>query len=1084
MTILYRYTKKSFFLLFILFLIVLPGNPIYGQCGSCDGQIFIPNHDFQDFDSNCITSNNSAFYFECVDEWNVNSGASSPDLYGPNFNFTAYQLVQNYVTNEGAALVAGVNFPDGIVNTSFVFPSAPNVIFQMSMDVAVVNYDWTDGTIHFVDFEDGALEIQFDESNSWSFPLDDSYWITDGFKTICIENIEPSGLDSESSLNINAVGPFGVYFIDNIALNCEIKNANLNIGEEKISSLVYDFELIEDDPSIYTTNVSSIQWDFGDPSSSSNSSSALNPQHTYTSPGAYTVTALIKDESGCCTTLSKQIIVTDGCGTVALTGTHQVADLVSALGLSGTNDLSSALAIVEIDGILEIDENVVFGEHLNFLLSPGSNIIVHSNMEMNKKGGYIGPCADKFDGIIANTGATLSIENVRIWGAEAAIKLQENSVLHATNSVIQHSRFGIYVNGQGQILTFEGNRVENCNLGLYADHTMILNIASPSTNYFNDCYHGISYSGTGGTIEHCHFNNCEFGIVLGQSPIESTINYNTIYASEVGISMSEHFRNVRIEANNIGKGGKTPRIGISIGNSGVVINDNVAIHATWRAVSAHNPMHFTFWHNSDIYVLDNNTGDTDYSSGVYVSNPNGGGIIQQNTFDGNMNNNITCISCTKTIIGANILSGATGHGIAVEGGSGGRIGTTQILNQPWKGIGLYSHNGGLIQENTIRAQWNGLLINNLSKTQDIHCNDFVKGTRDIETKAPLGPQVHRKNVFRIHGSRAFTNGLTPIEVDNSRFIVEECPTTELVDKCFHPEQWQAANFFQVMAENPDLPFPCLYISGGIPPASPGPEDTYWCWLFSHIETTQNTDPIKAWIQRYKSLKLNAFKSEITIPENCIPDNVLYCEMQELIDIEHGVEEMIENVHSLDGGFEMFKAGIETKIAELDVLDCSNDLPKLYRDIYKIVLKDMIRNDLSSSELELLVEAAELCAYTYGDVVYWARGVLDHRGEARIYDDENCVDKGGFSPRNISELLDDKIVISPNPTRDYITIENKTKFKVLNVQLTDSFGRVYEMPNQLEQSMRFDCTTLEAGVYFMTVTHASGYLTVERIVVTN
>ncbi len=1085
MTLFFKYLEKLP-LSFIILLLILPiGNKIYAQCGSCDDPILIPNHDFQMFDANCIANETNggqvAFFKGCVEDWDNFSGASTADLYGPDFvkPLSGSALVQEYFTSEVAAIDRFAVSPDGIVNNSIMFPSAPNVSYNISLDIAGANFEYTQGVAQIVDFDGGALEIQIDDFNTISYPIDNSFEIAEGFKTICIEDIIPSELDSDLSLTIvcNPINPNGIFYIDNISMNCEIENANLNIQDEKTSDLQYAFDLTQDNPNLYTTIVESIEWDFGD----ENTSNELNPQHTYNMPGIYTVTALIKDEFGCCTTLSKQIIVTEGCGSITLTGTSQINDLEVALG---TSDFINAIGIVEVNGILEIDENVIFGENLNFLLTSGSNIVVNSNNLMEKNGGYIGPCDTKFDGVIVNNGATLSLEGVRLWGAERAIELRQNSVLNSTNCVIQDSRFGIYIDGEGDIPTFEGNRIENCNLGIYADNTFELNIESPSTNFFNDCYHGISYRGTAGSIKNCHFNDCQFGIVLGQSPMESTINDNIIYASEVGISLSDHLRKVWIGNNNIGQGGKTPRIGISVGNSGIVANDNVAINATWRAVSAHNPTHFTVWNNENINVIDDNTGDNDYSSGIYLSNPLGVRLISTNTINGNMNSNITCISCTETTIGANTLSGATGHGISLEGGSGSAIGSTQILNQPWKGIGLYGHNGGEIQENLIRATWNGLLVHNLSQTQIIKCNDFIKGTRDIETRSVLSPQFHRKNVFRIEGSQAFTNDLNFEEVNNSRFIVEECPTDELVDKCYHPEQWELPGLFQVLTEDPDLPFTCLYISGGIPPSNPGPEDEYWCWLFSHIEVTQSTDPLKSWVQRYKALKLISIKYKDEVPENCIPYNEFYCDMDEFIAIESAVKDMIENVINSTDNYEVLENGVTNRIADLDALDCTNDIFILHRDIYKSVLKDMIRRELSTSELQQVRETAELCAYTYGDVVYWARGILDNRGEIEVYDDEQCENREEATPRNSPQLVNDQIIVSPNPTSNYISLENKTNFDVLDLSLTDSYGKVYKVPNKLEEQLNIDCTLFSSGVYFITFTHSSGYRTVKRIVVTN
>ncbi len=50
-------------------------------------------------------------------------------------------------------------------------------------------------------------------------------------------------------------------------------------------------------------------WDFGEPSSSSNTSSAQNPSHTYAAGGDYPVTLTIKDNTGCTETIVKKVRV-------------------------------------------------------------------------------------------------------------------------------------------------------------------------------------------------------------------------------------------------------------------------------------------------------------------------------------------------------------------------------------------------------------------------------------------------------------------------------------------------------------------------------------------------------------------------------------------------------------------------------------------------------------------------------------------------------------------------------------------------------------------------------------------------------
>lgn len=57
-------------------------------------------------------------------------------------------------------------------------------------------------------------------------------------------------------------------------------------------------------------NISSWYWDFGDPSSPDNTSTAPDPYHSYSLPGEYTITLEITTENGCTETFTKTLSVT------------------------------------------------------------------------------------------------------------------------------------------------------------------------------------------------------------------------------------------------------------------------------------------------------------------------------------------------------------------------------------------------------------------------------------------------------------------------------------------------------------------------------------------------------------------------------------------------------------------------------------------------------------------------------------------------------------------------------------------------------------------------------------------------------
>ncbi len=80
--------------------------------------------------------------------------------------------------------------------------------------------------------------------------------------------------------------------------------------------------------------------------------------------------------------------------------------------------------------------------------------------------------------------------------------------------------------------------------------------------------------------------------------------------------------------------------------------------------------------------------------------------------------------------------------------------------------------------------------------------------------------------------------------------------------------------------------------------------------------------------------------------------------------------------------------MESLIDEVDLIECDDETFELYRNTYRTLLKNMIAYELSSIEVDDLLCVANLNPEEYGDVVYWARGILDHRYELTTYEKLN------------------------------------------------------------------------------------------------
>ena len=161
---------------------------------------------------------------------------------------------------------------------------------------------------------------------------------------------------------------------------------------------------------------------------------------------------------------------------------------------------------------------------------------------------------------------------------------------------------------------------------------------------------------------------------------------------------------------------------------------------------------------------------------------------------------------------------------------------------------------------------------------------------------------------------------------------------------------------------------------------------------------------------------------------------------------------------------------------------------LYRDTYSGVLKDMIGQEIQSEELTSIRSTAHLCPETYGDVVYWARGILDHRGERLIYDDTDCSsDNDGVEGRERSSVGSQAlngIIVTPNPAHSYFTIENKTEYESLDITIMDVHGQSSTINDKLIDSIEIDCSNFNPGLYLIQVSHESGYNSIEKIIVRN
>lgn len=167
-------------------------------------------------------------------------------------------------------------------------------------------------------------------------------------------------------------------------------------------------------------------------------------------------------------------------------------------------------------------------------------------------------------------------------------------------------------------------------------------------------------------------------------------------------------------------------------------------------------------------------------------------------------------------------------------------------------------------------------------------------------------------------------------------------------------------------------------------------------------------------------------------------------------------------------------------------DCPKEIAGLYNSTYRLVLKDMIDQEITASELTEIISTAMLCPSEFGDVVFWARGILSKRSESYTYNDLDCESVNAeIDLREKANLAIDKseIIITPNPAINHFRLENRSSFKTLNVRINDLDGNLFGQ-EILEDKIEIDCSEFTEGLYIVSISHQSGYNTIKRIIVIN
>ena len=170
---------------------------------------------------------------------------------------------------------------DAFINTGIAVAdfSTPDVLgcgphevqFQNNSSAAVVSYAWEFG--NGGTSSAAAPSFIYEESGLYSVKLK----VTDAFGCV----------DSLTRTDYIRVGGANVNFVSDIEVGCPPLAATFT------------------DSSTSANTVTNWQWDFGDPTSASNTSNQQNPVHIYESEGQFDVTLIVTDNDNCTDTLTQ-----------------------------------------------------------------------------------------------------------------------------------------------------------------------------------------------------------------------------------------------------------------------------------------------------------------------------------------------------------------------------------------------------------------------------------------------------------------------------------------------------------------------------------------------------------------------------------------------------------------------------------------------------------------------------------------------------------------------------------------------------------------------------------------------------------
>ncbi len=1157
----------------LLGILLIPIFSFSQDCSPC-GQNLILNSDFEDYDSNCqvipagnnfppFYTGNMFFSSNCVDDW-FDFDTTSPDLINTEMNTPD----------------CTVSFQDEINSAmlALVFDSAPSpgnpllvidetaatktehtlgdndLIYNLKLDMGALQYSrntpsagisfscnlthqdviTNNGRLYVETYieELGAIVrkerpffLSVDNSNN----LVENQWTLDEYCTQFKLNEEAEYI-AFSSVSLwegpGIANPVHI-LVDNIVLDAEIDPVCYTINTTNLGDGRYSFRFINDIICNSSINFfeTEFSWDFGD-------GNTLQPpieddgwlvEHQYTSGGEYRVCVSIIDHRGYCGEICIDLSVP--CfGDAILSGSTDVQDLYNTLGVTSAGQIVPGTTVI-VDGNFSVNEDFL-DPGINFELTGGSGITVQQGILFDKQGGSIRDCGDRWNSVLVRNGATVDFRGVVIENGTIGINALDNSNVSITNgSHILDCLWGIIINGDAD-LSVNSSTLEDCtNIGIQIQNNSTLSFIGisqtniPEPNNFINCSTGIDMRNSEAFISSNTFNGSSSGIIL--SSASTAVIDENIFENTASIGITSQGGSTAICQNNT-LGGFLDPIPRGIRSTGGTLtaaaND---IFTSAQAINSNAQGQPVNIRNNDIILM----GTQFAKIGIRTSGGNTD-IIGNAIFDAQVvglgqtqfiTASIYCTDNTNSSIIRNTLNNATtaDFGIYVGGSDGMSIVSNNILGNNGSALMVSNTGNSDIECNNIEGTLYGAFITMNSNDNELLGNVFSNSDLDLLLRSRLlMPQDFHGN---IGWTRALAEGLTPAEIDDSRFLVEDLniwAPHQPGQQAMPGIDWSPADLFRLQngisttcsAPSPDPesnpesnPDPNPDPDPDTDPTGPiYSERQEWIDAYKLIDR-EGEKPIENWtseaIDLYNALQIDGLKELLQNRSELrmyFADPSITQSMRQksdlLMDTDDFVtkKQLLDEIHILTNNMNIeYKSILERQLNNVESIEWSDTFSSLHFNVYTSYLKTHLDVELSPEEISYLTEVSSYCYEYYGDVVIWANDLMSLvDSEFEPIFNVTC-DEIQTREADLDVSLSSEITVYPNPVKDILTLDIGSNINEnSNYSIYNPTGEKAIVNPIIDRITQIDVSNLPAGVYYLHVTLDGESTFVDKVIKTD